>query len=86
MFRTLKLVVLYDARANAYAVLDHNLSLEEAEAKVAELKAKSLNALVVSQRTKHRNPDPQACMVCRREVGRSSGLTPKPRFQRRENA
>lgn len=86
MSSTLKLLILYDAQANVYTVLDHNLTPEEAERKVAERKAQSLHALVVDQRTRHRNPDPQACRSCRREVGRSSGLTPQPRFQRRDNA
>lgn len=85
MLSTLKLVILYDARNNAYTVFDHNLTPEEAEKKVAELKAKSLFALAVDQEKRHRNPDPQACRVCRRDVGRASGLTPTPRFERRSD-
>lgn len=82
---TLKLVILFDARNNAYTVLDHNLTPEEAEAKVTELKAKSLFALEVDQEKRHRNPNSQACRVCRRDVGRASGLNPAPRFERRSD-
>jgi hypothetical protein len=83
---TLKLVILYDARNNAYTVCDHNLSVEEATTQVRDWGAKLLNALVVDQRAKHRTTDPQLCKACWRDVGRASGLTPKPRFQRRHNA
>jgi hypothetical protein len=83
---TLKLVILYDARNNAYTVCDHNLTAEEAKRQVAEWRQKLLNALTVDQRSQHKTPDPQVCRTCRRDVGRASGLTPKPRFQRRHNA
>lgn len=83
---TLKLVILYDARNNAYTVCDHNLTAEEAKRQVAEWRQKLLNALAIDQRSKHTTPDPQVCKTCRRDVGRASGLTPKPRFQRRHNA
>jgi hypothetical protein len=83
---TLKLVILYNAIRNAYTVCDHNLNVEEARRQVASLAEKSLNALVVNQRATHRTADPQACRACRRDVARSSGLTPKPRFERRTGA
>lgn len=82
---TLKLVILYDARANAYTICGHNLSAEQAKMQAADWQAKSLNALVVDQRSEHRNPDPQSCRACRRTVVHSSGLSPKPRFQRRKS-
>jgi len=82
---TLQLVILYDARHNVYTVCDHNLTPEEAEKQVAACKAKLLFALTVDQQSTHRTPDPQVCRACRRAVGRSSGLIPKPRFQRRHS-
>ena len=82
----LKLVILYEARNNVYTVSDHNLTAEEAEGQVAEWRQKSLNVLTVGQRSKHKTLDPQLCKTCRRDVGRASGLTPKPRFERRHNA
>jgi hypothetical protein len=83
---TLKLVILYDARRNTYTVCDHNLTVEEAGKQARDWSAKLLNTLVVDQRSKHRTPDPQLCRACRRDVGRASGLTPKPRFQRRHHS
>lgn len=79
---SLKLVILYDARRNAYTVCNHNLSAEEAKKEAAEWQAKLLNALVVDQKAKHLTADPQACKTCRRDVRRASGLNPAPRFQR----
>jgi hypothetical protein len=83
---TLKLVILYYARNNAYTVCDHNLTPKEAEKQIAEYRAKLLLALSVDQRKRHATPDPQVCKACRRDVGRASGLTPKPKFQRRNDA
>jgi hypothetical protein len=83
---TLKLVILYDARRNAYTVCDHNLTIEEAKRQVTEWRQKLLNALTVDQRSKHKTLDPQVCKTCRRDVSCASGRTPKPRFQRRHNA
>jgi len=85
MSSTLKLVILYDARNNAYTVCDHNLTPKEAEKQIAEYRAKLLSAFVVDQRKRHATPDPQVCRACRRDVRRTSGLTPKPKFQRRHN-
>ena len=79
---SLKLVILYDARRNAYTVCSHNLSAEEAKREAAEWQAKLLNALIVDQKAKHLTADPQACKTCRRDVRRASGLNPAPRFQR----
>jgi hypothetical protein len=78
----LQLVILYNARRNVYTVCDHNLTVEEAQAKVPDLSAKSLNALVVDQRKPHAEPDPQLCRECRHSVEHASGLTPKPKFER----
>jgi hypothetical protein len=86
MASTLKLVILYDARRNAYTVCDHNLTVEAANQQVRDWSAKLLNALVVDQQSKHHTSDPSVCRTCRRDVGRASGLTPKPRFQRRHNS
>jgi hypothetical protein len=85
MSSTLRLMVLYDARNNTYTVCDHNLAPEEAEKQIAEYRAKLLLALSVDQRKRYATPDPQVCKACRRDVGRASGLTPKPKFQRRHN-
>lgn len=79
---TLKLVILYDARRNAYSVSDHNLTLTEAEKQVAAWRRKSLVALVVNQRAPHETPDPEKCLACRHAVEDASGLNPKPQFER----
>jgi hypothetical protein len=86
MPNTSRLVILYDARRNTYTVCDHNLTVGEADKQVRDWSAKLLNALVVDQQSKHRTSDPQLCRACRRDVGRVSGLTPKPRFQRRHHS
>jgi hypothetical protein len=86
MSSPLKLVILYDARNNTYTVCDHNVTPEEARKQVADCKLNLLNALAVDQRAKHKTPNPQACKTCRRDVRLTSGLTPKPRFQRRNEA
>jgi hypothetical protein len=83
---TLKLVILYDARRNTYTVCDHNLTVEEAHKQVRDWSAKLLDALAVDQQSKHRTSDPPLCRTCRRDVGRASGLTPRPRFQRRHHS
>ena len=79
---TLKLVILYNARTNAYTVCDHNLSPEDAEKQVAEWRRKAAVALVVNQRAPHETTDPQECLSCRTAVEHASGLKPKPRFER----
>jgi hypothetical protein len=86
MSSTLKVVILYDARNNTYTVCDHNLTPKEAEKQIAEWRTKLLPAIGVDQRQRHVTPNPQVCKTCRRDVGRASGLTPKPRFKRRHNA
>lgn len=86
MSSTLKLVILYDAGSNAYTVCDHNLTAQQAKRQVAKLRRTFLSALAVDQRSEHPTSDPQVCKACRRDVGHASGLTPKPRFQRRHNA
>ncbi len=78
-----KLVILYDARTNTYAVCSHNLTAEEAEAEVARWREQTLPAMTVNQRVRHRTADPETCRACRRDVERSAGLQPKPQFQRR---
>jgi hypothetical protein len=78
----LKLVILYDARRNSYTVCDHNLTPSVAEKQVAEWRRKSLFALVVNQRAPHEIPDPQECQACRTAVEDTSGLKPKPQFER----
>jgi hypothetical protein len=83
MAEPLKLVILYDARNNAYTVWDHNLMPEEADGMVRDLRSKLLSALTVNQRVRHKREDAEACRACRRDVARASGLKPRPRFQRR---
>jgi hypothetical protein len=85
MSSTLKLVILYDAKHNTYTVCDHNLTDEKSATQVAEWRKKLLKAFRVDHHTKHTNPDPQLCRTCRRDVGRASGLTPKPQFKRRHS-
>ena len=83
MQNPLKLVILYDARNNVYTVMSHNLTPEEADKALAEYREKLLQALSVNQRARHRTADPEDCVACRRDVARTSGLEPKPKFQRR---
>jgi hypothetical protein len=83
MSEKFKLVILYDARRNAYTVWDHNLTLRQAEETVQDLRSKLLSAFVVNQRVEHQGDDAEACRLCRKDVRRASGLTPRPRFQRR---
>jgi hypothetical protein len=83
MHEALKLVILHDARNNTYAVWDHNLPPETAEGMIQDLRSKLLHAFTVDQRTRHVREDAEACRVCRQDVARASGLTPRPRFQRR---
>ena len=82
MTSTLKLVILYNARRNAYTVCGHNLRPEEAEKQAAEWRKKSLVSLVVNQPNHHATPDPQLCLACRQTVEHASRLSPKPRFER----
>lgn len=83
MAEKLKLVILYNARRNAYMVWDHNLSPRQAEEMIQDLRSKLLTALAVNQRSEHKREDAEACRLCRKDVRRSSGLNPRPRFQRR---
>ena len=78
-----KLVILYDAKNNTYTVSDHNLTPEEAKCMVQGLRSKLLPALMVNQEMRHKREDVEACRACRQDVTRASGLTPRPRFQRR---
>jgi hypothetical protein len=84
MSSNLKLVILYNATANTYAIFDHNLAPEDAEKHVAELREKQLLAIAVNQRAQHIVTDAQACRTCRRDVGRSADLQSKPKFERRK--
>jgi hypothetical protein len=78
-----KLVILHDARRNAYSVWDHNLSPRMAEELIQDLRSKLLSARVVNQRVKHRGNEPEACRLCRKDVRRARGLSSPLRFQRR---
>jgi hypothetical protein len=78
-----KLVILYDARRNAYTVWDHNLSPRMAGEMIQDLRSKLLPAFAVNQRAEHQREEAEACRLCRKDVRRASGLTPRPRFQRR---
>lgn len=78
-----KLVILYDARHNAYTVWDHNLSPRQAQETIRDLRSKLLPAFVMNQRAEHKREDAEACRLCRKDVRRTRGLTPRPRFQRR---
>jgi hypothetical protein len=86
MRETFKLVILYDARRNAYTVWDHNLSPRQAEETIQDLRSKLLPAFAVNQQTEHKRADAEACRACRQDVARASGLRPRPRFQRRNQA
>jgi hypothetical protein len=83
MAEKFKLVILFDAKNNTYMVADHNLKPEEAEEVVRDLRINFLPALTVNQQVRHNRECAEACRSCRHEVVRASGLTPRPRFQRR---
>jgi hypothetical protein len=83
MAEKFKLVILYDAKNNTYTVSDHNLTPEEANNMVQDLRSKLLPALMVNQEMRHKVEDVEACRACRQDVARASGLSPRPRFQRR---
>ncbi len=83
MAESFKLVMLYDAKNNTYTVSDHNLTPEEADYLVQDLRSKLLPALTVNQGVRHKREDAEACRACRQDVARASGLIPRPRFQRR---
>lgn len=83
MAEIFKLVILYDARNNTYTVWDHNLKPKKAKGMVQDIRRKLLFALTVDQRVRHKWEDAETCRACRQDVARTSGLTPRPRFQRR---
>lgn len=83
MSETFTLVIFYDAKNNTYTVSDHNLTPEEADWLVQDLRSKLLPALPANQEMRHMREDAEACRACRQDVARTSGLTPRPRFQRR---
>lgn len=78
-----KLVILYDARHNAYMVWDHNLSLRQAEEMIQDLRSKLLSPRAVNQRAEHKGNEPEACRLCRKDVRRDRGISSRIRFQRR---
>jgi hypothetical protein len=85
MDKAFKLVILFDAKHNSYTVADHNLTPEEAAWLVQDLHTRFLPALTVIQEMRHKRQGAEACRACRQEVARTSGLTPRPRFQRRNH-
>ena len=78
-----KLVILHDARRNAYTVWDHNLSPRMAEELIRNLRSKLLSPRAVNQRVEHKGNDPEACRLCRKDVRRARDLSSRLRFQRR---
>jgi hypothetical protein len=83
MRETFKLVILHNSLNNTYTVLDHNLTPEEADRLVRDLRSKPLSAFAVTQRVRHKREDPRACRACSKEVQRASRPKSRPRFQRR---
>jgi len=83
MAENFKLVILYDARRNAYTVWDHNLSPRQAEEMIQDLRSKLLSPRAVNQRVEHKGDDPEACRLCRKDVRRDRGISFRLRFQRR---
>jgi hypothetical protein len=83
----LKLVVLYDGNHNEYSVSAHNASPEQAQDAVARwnrhLRA-GYSLIAIDQSRRHKATDPRDCRTCRKTVARSSNLSPKPKFVRRE--
>jgi hypothetical protein len=80
----LKLVVLYNARANEYTIASHNLTEEQARELVAQQKPEDSSPLVLDQRARHRTEDTNQCRACRETVARTSQLEPRPKFKRRK--
>jgi hypothetical protein len=85
MVETYKIVILYDAKHDSYTVADHNMTPEEADWLVQDLHIKHLPALTVNQEMRHKRQGAEAYRACRQDVARTSGLTPRPRFQRRNH-
>ena len=84
MHEIFKLVILFDARRNAYTVWDHNLSPRQAEEMIQDLRSQHLSPFAVNQRAEHKREDADACRQCRKDVRCALGfIPPSPRFQRR---
>jgi hypothetical protein len=83
----LQLVVLYDANHNAYSILAHNRSPEEAQRIVAEqtsAECSGCSVIVLDQLKRHRVGDAERCRACRERVKDAAHVTPQPQFTRRK--
>ena len=81
----LKLVVLYDANENEYAMSAHNLSEEEAALVVSKWQQHfkpGCSLITLDQLKRHQTEDATRCRACRNTVARSANISPKPKFKR----
>ena len=64
----LKLVILFDPRDESCCVFSHNLSVEDANQELYELRHEGLFAFAVDQRSRHPAEYPDDCTRCRAEL------------------
>ena len=83
----LKLVIVYNAPVNEYSVCAHNQSADEAQRLVetwGEHLLEGCKLLAIEQHSRHSKEAAQDCKTCRYTVKHKSGLTPTPKFVRRD--
>lgn len=83
----LKVVVLYDANRNEFAISSHNLSGDEAQRFVDQWQPHfkpGYSLILLDQSKRHKSEDAGTCRACRETVARSAHLSPTPKFKRRE--
>lgn len=83
--KALKLVILYEAGANAYSVSEHNQTPEQAELLVQDYNQHlkpGFSLIAIDQKKAHKG-NAEGCRACRNAVKQSSGLQPSPTFKRK---
>lgn len=83
----LKLVVLYDANRNEFAISAHNLGANDAQRFVDKWQPHfkpGYSLIQLDQTRRHRGQDAATCRACRETVARSAGISPTPKFKRRD--
>jgi len=65
------LVLLFSARDNAYSIIDHNLTEDEAKTSVSGLRKQGLPAFRMEQRSPHFLTDAGGCCACAKDIGAS---------------
>lgn len=88
MSERLQMLIVYDASTNSYTISDHNVAPTKTEQLMEEWQKhlrEGCKFIALDQKRQHKTPDAQNCRACRDQVSHSSGLQPKPRFQRRKS-